>query len=47
MKKVKIILKTISIGVLGGIIFNLLLFPLPWVLGRAFLFPFLLFSEPK
>ena len=36
MKKVKIILKTISIGVLGGIIFNLLLFPLPWVLGPAF-----------
>ena len=36
MKKTKIILKTIVIGILGGTIFNLLLFPLPWVLGPAF-----------
>ena len=36
MSKVQIILKTIFIGILGGITFNLLLFPLPWVLGPAF-----------
>ena len=32
----KIIFRTILIGMLGGAIFNILLFPLPWVLGPAF-----------
>ena len=36
MSKIQIILTTIFIGILGGITFNLLLFPLPWVLGPAF-----------
>ena len=36
MSKIQIILITISIGILGGVTFNLLLFPLPWVLGPAF-----------
>ena len=36
-RKNKIIFfKTILIGVLGGIIFNILLLPLPWMLGPAF-----------
>jgi membrane AbrB-like protein len=35
-KKIKIFIKTILIGLLGGIIFNLLLLPLPWMLGPAF-----------
>lgn len=32
----KIIFRTILIGMLGGATFNILLFPLPWVLGPAF-----------
>ena len=36
MKNIKIILRTILIGSFGGIAFNLLLLPLPWVLGPAF-----------
>ena len=36
MKNTKIVLKTILIGMLGGSVFNILLFPLPWVLGPAF-----------
>ena len=36
MKNIKIIFKTIFIGMLGGLAFNILLFPLPWVLGPAF-----------
>ena len=36
MSKIQIISITIFIGILGGITFNLLLFPLPWVLGPAF-----------
>ena len=35
-KNIKIFIKTILIGLLGGIIFNLLLLPLPWMLGPAF-----------
>ena len=31
-----ILLKTTFIGLLGGIIFNILLLPLPWMLGPAF-----------
>ena len=36
MKKFNTIIKTLLIGALGGTIFNVLLFPLPWVLGPAF-----------
>jgi len=36
LKKAKIVFRTILIGILGGVIFNILLFPLPWVLGPAF-----------
>ena len=36
MKKAKIIFRTLLIGTLGGVSFNILLFPLPWVLGPAF-----------
>jgi membrane AbrB-like protein len=36
MKAIKTILKTLLIGLLGGICFNLLLLPLPWMLGPAF-----------
>ena len=32
----KIVFRTILIGMLGGAAFNILLFPLPWVLGPAF-----------
>ncbi len=35
-KNIIILLKTIFIGLLGGIIFNILLLPLPWMLGPAF-----------
>ena len=35
-KNIKIFIKTILIGLLGGIIFNLLLLPLPWMLGPSF-----------
>ena len=35
-KNIKIFIKTILIGLLGGIIFNILLLPLPWMLGPAF-----------
>ena len=35
-KNILIFIKTILIGLLGGIIFNLLLLPLPWMLGPAF-----------
>ena len=33
---IRIFTKTIFIGLLGGIIFNLLLLPLPWMLGPSF-----------
>jgi uncharacterized membrane protein AbrB (regulator of aidB expression) len=36
LKKAKIIFRTLLIGILGGVSFNILLFPLPWVLGPAF-----------
>jgi membrane AbrB-like protein len=36
IKNVKIMLKTLIIGLLGGVCFNLLLLPLPWMLGPAF-----------
>ena len=36
MKKAKIILRTILIGILGGLIFNIFLFHLPLVLGLEF-----------
>ena len=32
----RIFIKSIFIGLLGGILFNLLLLPLPWMLGPAF-----------
>ena len=35
-KNIITLLKTIFIGLLGGIIFNILLLPLPWMLGPAF-----------
>ena len=35
-KNYQIIIKTLLIGLLGGIIFNILLLPLPWMLGPAF-----------
>ena len=35
-KYIIILLKTIFIGLLGGITFNILLLPLPWMLGPAF-----------
>ena len=35
-KNIKIFIKTILIGLLGGFIFNILLLPLPWMLGPAF-----------
>ena len=31
------IIKTLLIGSIGGVIFNVLLLPLPWVLGPAFI----------
>ena len=36
MKNIQTILKTLMIGLLGGLGFNLLLLPLPWMLGPAF-----------
>ena len=36
MSNINLILKTLLIGILGGICFNLLLLPLPWMLGPAF-----------
>ncbi len=35
-KNIILLIKTIFIGLLGGVIFNLLLLPLPWMLGSAF-----------
>ena len=40
MKNIKLISRTLLIGALGGVAFNLLLFPLPWVLGPAFFIAF-------
>ena len=31
-----ILFKTLLIGLLGGILFNILLLPLPWMLGPSF-----------
>ncbi len=36
IKNTSTIIKTLLIGIIGGIIFNVLLLPLPWVLGPAF-----------
>jgi uncharacterized protein len=35
-KNIIIFAKTIAIGILGGIVFNFFLLPLPWMLGAAF-----------
>ena len=32
----KILIKSLIIGLIGGILFNYLLLPLPWMLGPAF-----------
>ena len=37
LESYKIIFKTLLIGLFGGIIFNILLLPLPWMLGPAFM----------
>ena len=36
MKNIQIMSKTLMIGLIGGICFNLLMLPLPWMLGPAF-----------
>ena len=35
-KNINILFKTVLIGFLGGVLFNILLLPLPWMLGPAF-----------
>ena len=42
-----IFLKTLLIGLLGGIIFNVFLLPLPWMLGPAFFVALFALSDVK